>query len=97
MVESEGVPERGEAEAGLMDGLWAVPTASLSGPGGCIQEDEMQSLSCRTYLDQGARSANHYIDNTPSSSAHVHRDRCGRGWCEPSPHWWVLLPEQREK
>lgn len=97
VVEREGLPEQGEAGAGLMDWPWAVLTASVSGPGGCMQEGEMQSLSCRAYLYHGARSANHCIDHTPSSSARVHRDRCGRGWCEPSPHWWVLLTEQKEE
>lgn len=49
-VENEGVPEGRAAEAGPGDWLPTVLTASLSGSGGYTQEEDIQSLSCRSHL-----------------------------------------------
>lgn len=82
-VESEGVPEGRAAEAGPGDWLPTVLTASLSGPCGYTQEEDVQSLSCRSHLSQGSAQL-----ITGLHQVLVYRcteSPSGRRGCGPSP------------
>lgn len=82
-VESEGVPAGRAAEAGPGDWLPTVLTASLPGPCGYTQEEDVQSLSCRSQLSQGSAQL-----ITGLHQVLVYRcteSPSGRRGCGPSP------------
>lgn len=82
-VESEGVPAGRAAEAGPGDWLPTVLTASLPGPCGYTQEEDVQSLSCRSQLSQGSAQL-----ITGLHQGLVYRcteNPSGRRGCGPSP------------